>query len=413
MRVMLMVVGAMQASIVLAADFEKIGDVKHVLVYQEDGKFMGWPANNGAWTADGVNLLVGFTHGDYKLSKSHNIGGRQVSWLARSTDMGETWVGYDPENYVGDFNGPGRSIKDIKKLKEPIDFSKPRFALRMVGTAYHGASDAEGHFFFSYDAGKTWKGPFRFGDTDIREWPELKNSTLANKKGIELTPRTDYVVEGERRCLLFMSARPKGKFATDRLFCIRTEDGGKSFQFVGWVVPPYNKEKMNKSVTVKVREKNNPHPSECRAVMSQTVKLNSGKLICAMRRRFAKYNWVDAYVSEDSGKTWTFLSEVGDAGAGNGNPPALGLTNKGRLVAAFGNRDNPGYIMTVYSDDEGKTWSKAKILRDGFGSEDMQTNDLGYPRLLRRKDGKMVCLYYWSTKDCLHHIAASIWDADR
>lgn len=48
----------------------------------------------------------------------------------------------------------------------------------------------------------------------------------------------------------------------------------------------------------------------------------------------------------------------------------------------------------------------------GYGSVDMETIDLGSPQLLNRKDGKMVALYYWSTKDCLHHIAASIWDAD-
>jgi hypothetical protein len=131
-----------------------------------------------------------------------------------------------------------------------------------------------------------------------------------------------------------------------------------------------------------------------------------------MRRRYKDHNWVDAYVSEDSGNSWTFLSEVGDAGAGNGNPPALNITDKGRLVAIFGNRIEPGTMMVVYSDNEGDSWSKPKILRDGYGSVDMETIDLGYPQLLKRKDGKMVALYYWSTKDYLHHIAATIWDGD-
>src|SRR5690606_35619186 len=107
-------------------------------------------------------------------------------------------------------------------------------------------------------------------------------------------------------------------------------DGGRSFKFVGWVVPPFDDSKVDHAVKVKLEEDNaqNPHPDECRAVMSQTIKLKNGKLISAMRRRYKDHNWVDAYVSEDGGKSWTFLSEVGDAGAGNGNPPALNITDK-------------------------------------------------------------------------------------
>lgn len=391
------------------SDYQKVENAEHVVVYHEEGKFLGWPANNGAWSADGVNMLVGFTRGDYELIKdNHNIGGNRVSWLARSTDMGQTWKGYDPVNYVGDFGDEPELIT----LKNPIDFSRPQFAMRLVGTSYHGAEDARGHLFFSYDAGKSWKGPYRLGADDIREWPELKNTSLTNKT--ELTPRTDYVVEGKDRCLIFMSVREKGKFGTDRLFCMRTVDGGRTFKFVGWVVPPFDDSKVDHAVKVKLEEDNaqNPHPDECRAVMSQTIKLKNGKLISAMRRRYKDHNWVDAYVSEDVGKSWTFLSEVGDAGAGNGNPPALNITDKGRLVAIFGNREVPGTMMVVYSDNEGESWSKPKILRDGYGSVDMETIDLGYPQLLRRKDGKMIALYYWSTKDCLHHIAATIWDGD-
>lgn len=389
---------------------QKIKNAEHVVVYQEEGKFLGWPANNGAWSADGVNMLVGFTHGDYELiTGNHNIGGNQVSWLARSTDMGQTWEGFDPNGYVGDFGDK----PELLALKEPIDFSHPQFAMRMVGAAYHGAEDDRGHFFYSYDAGKSWKGPFRIGLDDIREWPELKNTPFPEE--IELTPRTDYIVEGRYECLVFMSVRVKDIFGTDRLFCIRTLDGGRSFHFVGWVVPPYDEKKDDLSLKVKLEEDNtlNPHPNQSRAVMSQTIRLENGKLICAMRRRYNKHNWVDAYVSEDGGSTWAFLSEVGDAGAGNGNPPALNITDNERLVAVFGNRKKPGTMMVVYSDNEGKSWSAPKILRTDYGSEDMETIDLGYPQLLNRRDGKMVALYYWSTKESLHHIAATIWDADK
>jgi hypothetical protein len=49
---------------------------------------------------------------------------------------------------------------------------------------------------------------------------------------------------------------------------------------------------------------------------------------------------------------------------------------------------------------------------DGFWSEDMELNDLGYCRLLARSDGKLVALFYYSTKEYLHHLHAAIWDPE-
>ena len=363
-------------------------DITHIIVYHEVGKFLGWPANNGAWTSDGVNMLVGFTYGNYQLQKGHNISGRLSSWLARSNDMGQTWTAWDPEGYVGDFD----LSRNKKTLTNPIDFSHPQFVMRIVGTGYHGANDSSAHFFYSYDLGRTWNGPYAFGTDDIRRWPQLR-AAYGDDAELELTPRTDYIVEGPNSLLVFMSVRRVGGGFTDKLFCIRTTDGGLTWHWVGWVVPP-----------------SDPY----RAVMSQTVRLKSGKLISAIRRRSGSNCWIDAYVSTDNGKTWTFLSKIADTGDGstNGNPPALNITTNGRLVAVFGYRNKPYSIRVAYSDDEGKTWSEPVILRDDYWAEDMEP-DLGYPRLLRRKDGKMIAIYYWSTKEHLHHIAATIWDAER
>ncbi|MEM1297324.1 MAG: sialidase family protein [Verrucomicrobiota bacterium] len=356
-------------------------DFQHVVVYQEDGKFAGWPANNGAWIFDGDEMLVGFTRGDYELrEETHNIGGNQKSWLARSRDGGETWEAFDPENYVGDFGAKPK----CEPVKTPIDFTQSGFAMRMVGAAYHGAKDPNGHFFYTGDGGVTWKGPHRFGDLH-------KSEALDAAKLRELTPRTDYVISGKHEALLIMSSRKTGKFASDRLFCARTRDGRQSFEFLSWIVGADD-------------------PS--RAVMPETFRLDDGTLVTAMRRREkikgGEKNWVDAYASKDDGMSWKFMAKVGDAGTSNGNPPAIAATADGRLCAVFGERDE-GKMLATYSSDGGETWDEPMVLRDDFGSEDNQTNDLGYPRLLRRSDGKMVALYYYSTPDCLHHIAATIW----
>jgi hypothetical protein len=358
----------------------------------------------------GDELLVGFTEGPYILQEGHNIGEEadQRSWLARSDDGGRTWTAGDPPGYVGDFG----EAPDVKPLLEPINFAAPRFAMRIVGTAYHGAYDPEAHFFYSYDAGESWHGPHGFGD--LAKHPELQQYGLT-----ELTPRTDYVVLDRDTAIIMVSARIPGKFATDRLFCLRTTDGGRSFFFLGWVIPPFDPDHADPSAKVPIFEdaKLNPHPSKARAVMSQSFLMEDGSIISAIRRRYdeqaedrrATYNWVDAYRSGDRGRTWKHMAVIGDAGTRNGNPPALNVTADGRLCAVFGERDQ-GRMLVSYSADQGRTWSGPQVLRDDFWSEDMETNDLGYPRVLRRSDGRMVAVYYYSTKANPHGIFATIWD---
>ncbi|RKX33997.1 MAG: hypothetical protein DRP71_08535 [Verrucomicrobia bacterium] len=394
----------------LVSSLQATPEMKNVVIYQEDGRYAGWPANNGAWIFEGDEMLVGFTEAPFELRKGHNIGpeGTRTSWLARSKDGGQSWVAYDPEEYVGDFG----LLPELKPLVIPIRFDAPLFAMRMVGTAYHGSTDPRGHFFYSYDGGDTWMGPHGFGD--LINHPEMQKYGLS-----EMTPRTDYVVLGRHEALIMMSARIEGEFGTDRLFVLRTTDGGQSFFFMGWVVPPFGPDVVNPEATVPLFDDPslNPHPSQARAVMPQSFLMADGTVVTAMRRRYKNEdlglnrNWVDAYASRDRGRTWSFMATIGDAGTGNGNPPALSPTADGRLCAVFGDRAK-GRILVTYSSDQGKTWSEPFVLRDDFGSEDMETNDLGYPRLLLRSDGKMVALYYYSTHENHHGIFATIWDPE-
>jgi hypothetical protein len=386
-------------------DLTYVKNVRHQIIYHKQNRFAGWPANNGAYIFDNNEIVVGFTEGPYELSDGHNTTTPYTTMLAKSLDGGETWTVYDPENFVGDFG----EKPNLKSLQEPIDFKKAGFAMRIVGEAYHGANDERAHFFYSYDAGKTWKGPFGFGD--LLNDPQIKKSGLN-----ELTPRTDYVVTGKNECLVIISAREKDSFATDRLFCIKTIDGGKTFSFQGWIVKPQSLSAHESDFKINLYsdEEKNPYASECRAVMSQTLKIGSGELVSVIRRKYIHRggpdkHWIDAYSSSDNGRTWKFLAKIADTGSANGNPPAMTITKDGRLCVVYGERDN-GTIRIVYSSDQGKTWSEPQILMDGFWSEDMELNDLGYPRIVCRNDGKLVAMYYYSTKEHLHHLRATIWE---
>ena len=74
---------------------------QHVIAAIEKDKFHGWPANNGAWSW-GDEILVGYTQADFDVARGHNLTGIQESKFARSTDGGETWRMFDPENFLDD-----------------------------------------------------------------------------------------------------------------------------------------------------------------------------------------------------------------------------------------------------------------------------------------------------------------------
>ncbi len=68
--------------------------VRHGIVYQEPGRFGGWPANHGMWSW-GDEILVGFESAEYRASEQgHSISPEKPVEVrfARSLDGGETWT---------------------------------------------------------------------------------------------------------------------------------------------------------------------------------------------------------------------------------------------------------------------------------------------------------------------------------
>lgn len=352
-------------------------NITHTIVAIEKGRFHGWPANNGIWIW-GSEILVGFTQTEYEETESHNIKNDSplLSKLARSKDGGKTWTAFDPINYIGD---DGKKTR----LREPINFLTDGFALRVGGDTYHGNKDPEGQFFYSYDKGNSWKGPFYLGDI----------SKLSRFKGYVLTPRTDYLVLGEKECLIFISSRIPDTGMSDKISVIRTADGGLTFQLIADYVV----------------SESDPH----RAAMPNTARISDNELVMSVRRRVIAdntKNWLDLYYSNDLGKTWEFRSKIGDTGAYNGNPPSIVKLKDGRLCTVYGDR-NSNRIVGRYSSDNGKSWTSEFIVRDDFYTRERQDmKDLGYCRVVQNKNGEIVAVYYWATKDNPEqHIAASIW----
>jgi hypothetical protein len=355
--------------------------IEHVMVYHEPGRFGGWPANHGIWSW-GDEILVGFSAGYHKdLGPTrHNIDHEKPEehLLARSLDAGNSWTIENPAEQgvligtAGMRHGtvpPGFTESEPVDCPGGIDFTHNGFAMtcRMDGTDM-GVS----RFYYSYDRGHTWKGPFRL--------------PLFEQPGIAAC--TDYLDNGPRDCLLFLTAS-KSNQREGRPICVRTTDGGKSWAFVGYI---------------------GPEPAGY-AIMPSTVRIGPRGLLTTVRRSESepKRSWIEAWTSADDGESWSLLNEpVSDTG--EGNPPHLIRLGDGRLCLTYGVRAKPFGIFARLTSDAGRSWGERITLRDDGGGR-----DIGYPRSVQRSDGKLVTVYYlWDeSTEPERYIAASIWDPDR
>ncbi len=358
--------------------------MKHVLVYHEPGASCYGPVNSGIWQW-GDEIVVGFSKGVSMPDRGKppladpNLPHANVQ--ARSLDAGETWAYEAPPNLGHGFTSkglvqPGNPLPALPP--EGLDFTHPDFGLRLNGSLFRP----------TYDRGHTWLGPYAFPSFGFES----------------LTSRTAYLVNGAQDCRLFLSARDASFTVqaklSDRTFCARTTDGGRTFDFLGWMVPE------------------DPAP---RSVCPSVVRLSTNKLVAALRRRrdvphiqgetFDRVCWIDVYQSDDNGCTWGFLSKVADTETlhlHNGNPPSLGLLPDGRLVCIYGFRSPVWSLRARVSSDQGHTWGAEIMLRD-----DGRNFDIGYPRSVLRADGQIVTVYWFNTEARPDsHICAVIWHPD-
>jgi hypothetical protein len=145
------------------------------------------------------------------------------------------------------------------------------------------------------------------------------------------------------------------------------------------------------------------------SIMPSTVRLSSDNILTTTRRREGegerKHRWIDAWISNDNGGSWSFLNNpVSDLG--EGNPPALIKLRDGRLCLTYGDRQPPYQIRAIFSGDSGKTWSAPFVV-----SENGAGRDIGYVRSVQRSDGNVVSVYYFQTStEVYRQIIATIWD---
>ena len=344
--------------------------MRQTTIFREPGRFGGWPANYGMWHW-GAEIVLGFTVGTHKtVSRGHAIDkSRPVTNMqARSLDRGATWT---IEAFQGTRPGgrglsadehmePGLRLAEVMHEKTaalpktPLNFDHPDFALMLARTGL--ARGVFSFFYLSYDRCRTWKGPYRL--------------PLFGSAGI--AARTDYLIQSEHSALFFLTAN-KGDGEEGKTICVRTDDGGMSFELLAEVGEA-------------------PSGKGDFATMPASLQLAGGGLLCALRcRKGARgMSWMDLYASDDGGRSWRFLNrpvefqQTGHAG----NPPCLKQLSDGRLLLMYGNRDAYNICARI-SADEGLSWSGEIVLRSGGANWDM-----GYVRAVTLDDDSVLAAYY-------------------
>ncbi|WP_236973480.1 sialidase family protein [Membranihabitans maritimus] len=355
------------------------GEIEHGIVFYEEGKFAGWPANNGMWNWDD-EVLMGFVVSDHKDSDgAHTYDSKAARHkYARSMDGGKTWKitdAYDigQKGWAYDHYIDGEEVAP-EELKEGVkDFTDPDF---LITFQRHNNNDGPTHFYYSQNRGNDWKGPYWF--------PNLGTDGVAS--------RTDYLVNGKQDLFAFLTVAKSNK-KEGRVVLSRTRDGGVSWELVSWV---------------------GPEPGKFE-IMPSSVRLGSSELLTVIRARSVDgKSSLSSYISTDNGDSWEKLENpVEDTGEG-GSPPALVKMNDGRLALGYIYRSTEGSRVNVkFSKDKGRTWGKEIVLREGDGA----TRDVGYPQMIQRPDGKLLMTYYWNNAlqkpDAPYrYIASTIFDPE-
>jgi hypothetical protein len=356
-----------------------VEEFKHYKVYFEKGRYAGWPANTGIWSW-GNEILTGFSIGYHKQTEGslHYIDREktEIHVLARSEDGGETWSIEDPAKdgnlvFQTEF-GTQRTdvpVPKAKKLTKSINFKDPKLAMAV---RFGGKKEKKSYFWFSNDKGSKWQGPFELPDFGMT--------------GLEA--RTEYLVDSEKECMLFLTAS-KSDGREGQVICVKTTDGGLNWSLVSRIgVEPKGF-----------------------AIMPAAVRISKRELLVTIRNREDGKDFISSYYSRNNGRSWRQMENAVDDTGKGGSPPAMIRLHDGRICLIYAYRSDPttgknGSILAKLSSDNGKTWSKPYTLRNDGGGR-----DIGYPKAVQRPDGSVVVVYYFT--DMItgpeRYIASTVW----
>jgi len=348
--------------------------IQHNIIYRQNGRYGGWPANHGGWSW-GNEILFSFQdcEDSHVWVDCHSVvpDCERYMIFSRSCDGGKTWRIERPAiKHVTDQTKPLRT-EDILPCPGGIDFTHPDFCatFTMSGTTAKDPS----WWCYSLDRGHRWSGPY--------EIPKLGFT------GVNARP--EYHVQSSGEMLVFLTVT-KENHDEGRVACAKLSNGGSGWELLGclgeepegWEIMPAAAQRENGDWVVLVRGK---QPIE------------NSRVIWYMAQ----------YESYDNCKTWHKKEHVLPLSRSS-NPPALTVMKNGSWCLCYGWRDLPYGLRCKFSRDEGRTWGPERVLRD-----DAACWDLGYVRMAENALGQLVAAYYYNdTPEGERYIAATIFDEE-
>ncbi len=358
---------------------ERPRDAEHVMIYYDPAHFAGWPFNHGFWAFEEDELVVGFSRGashyEVPFDTSHQVvdalNGEYV--VLRSTDGGQSWP-LDTLQILGSridlerqlLGGVGPTAPP-----QPLDWQSPDFCLTAGFGIPPKSAPHVGYIQISHDRGHHWEGPYPIPTLGF-DWVQVK---------------PDYLVRPDGVVLLFVTvAKQSSRFVA----VYATPDGGLTWHYLGPILA------------------DSPDRSFVNRYYASPVLLPDGRMVAALRCQIdARNAWPELFASDDGGRRWHFVARVSDWGG----PTHLTRLRDGRLLAVYGYRVKPYGIRARLSEDKGRHWGPELVLRDDGGSW-----DLGYPRTVQLRDGRVMVAYYFNRANdpiqCnggVRHIAGTIF----
>lgn len=354
-------------------------NIQQLKVFNKDGRFARWPANNGIWIWENETILgfvkaadrekEGFYTNDEETARNRyesSYDGGEIWTIENAYECGQTRFAYDYSILEDQADKP-------TNLEQPIDdFTDPVIASTLMRNEYHGGPS---RIYYSMNSGEEWIGLYSF--------PNLGTNGVGTL--------TVYFVEDPQELSAFINvANEKGR--EGRIINSRTADRGLNWELV------------------------NCTGEEPEGFDIITARLFDNELYTMMRSRELepRRDFLKSYRSKDNGQTWQEETNPAFETCYGGSPPALVQMEDGRLLLPYIYRSD--YGSKVYfriSESEGKMWGNEITVRSGDGA----TKDVGYSRMVQRPDGNLVILYYWNNalqagSDPYLYIAASIVDPD-
>lgn len=371
--------------------------VDHGIVYRDDSEFCGWPYYCGLWTTSSGELVTGFkkitnAYGDDgEVSHTRLTTGQGRLFLIRSRDQGASW---DRDSQIAVFDladDAGRILEEGGESYQgqaPLDFLSPDTRIMAGALPALLKPNSRAWIRASSDGGLNWRRPIL-----------LPLQGLPN-----ITGHGPPTTRADGLCLLGLSTTSADGW-TNRPLVYASPDG-IHWSFLSFITPAIEGGSA-------VSDRAGPLIfGALRHFYTRLLALRDGRILASIRfQRDAKgLMWVDIFESHDGGRTWGFLSRVGDWGA----PGDIVEMADGRIVCVYGYRLAPAGIRARISEDGGRSWGPELILRDDGGSW-----DLGYPCVIEVTPGRLLTTYYFNEKNDpiqmnggVRHIARTIFELD-